>query len=640
MQSVFFRRLVLALAVAMLIAAVVMFGGYVFLSRDVYTDIKLDELQPTVDAACQLAYEYLEGNIDDGIFMRLAEKMLSQENSTAFFVDSSGKTLFYSDMLLGLSAQQAEGFIDEQIQLLLSGENVKDDKLRSPVGGMMIALGSPVRDGNGNICGAILLLKSVKVITGTTTRMSIIFLWMAAFAIPVGMISAAWRVKTVTEPINRMSEAAMEMSRGNFEIRVNEDEAGEVGELAHALNTLCAELSKSIKQLGSEKGQLDQILQSLTDGVAATDESGKLTHYNTSLMRMFGAVSVTKREDLISDDNIWKEFDEVFVSGEARTITYPMPGDRVLWITISPVTTENCEKVGVVALFKDMTEMERVESMRREYVANVSHELRTPLTALRGLLEPLADGMVKKEEDRERYYKIMLHEVMRLSRLITDMMTLSRLQSGTEYMELARVDLFDLVNDIAGGYTSTVAQKGVHLVVDCPRPVPDCMTDPDRIEQVIVILLDNAVRYTPEGGSITIALRNRQKYVELTVSDTGCGIPEKDIAHIFERFYKVDKSRGEGGTGLGLSIAQFIMEKLGESITVESELGHGTRFTLTVKHYVKNAIALGPAGEKIDRYGDKPAAEEKAPDEDKDAEGDKNDALDAHYEVIEPPKKQ
>ncbi|HWQ58669.1 MAG TPA: ATP-binding protein [Clostridia bacterium] len=638
MRSVFFRRLVLAFAIAMLIAAIVMFGGYVFLSRDVYTEIKLDELQPSVDAACQLAYEYLAHNVDSDTFFRLAGKTMSPENGAALFVGADGAVVYYTDSLFHVDENTLAYYLRNQIGAVLSGQSVRLDRLNVPSGLSVLAVGAPVTDEAGNVLGAIILVKSVKIITGTTTRMSVIFLWMAAFAIPLGMISAAWRVKTVTEPINRMSEAAMEMTKGNFNIRVEDEEAGEIGELARALNNLGSELSKTIRQLSSEKGQLDQILQSLTDGVAATDEAGRLTHYNTALMRIFGAVSVARREDLISDEKIWQEFDAVYDAGEARTITYPMPGDRVLWITISPVTAENCEKVGVVALFRDMTEMERLESMRREYVANVSHELRTPLTALRGLLEPLADDMVRRKEDQQRYYKIMLHEVMRLSRLITDMMTLSRLQSGTEYMELVRVDLYGLVNDIAGGYSSTVSNKGVQLVVDCPHPVPDCMTDPDRIEQVVVILLDNAVRYTPEGGTITIRLRNRQKHVELTVEDTGCGIPEKDLPHIFERFYKVDKSRNEGGTGLGLSIAQFIMDKLGESISVESEVDKGTRFTLTVKHYVKNAIALGPAGEKSSRYGDEVV--EHALPEDSDRPESRKDVLDAHYEVIKPTKKQ
>ena len=201
-------------------------------------------------------------------------------------------------------------------------------------------------------------------------------------------------------------------------------------------------------------------------------------------------------------------------------------------------------------------------------------------------------------------------------------------------MEVVRVDLNTLIRDIASGYSGTAHQKGIELVVDSPEPVPDAMTDPDRIEQVLIILIDNAMRYTPEGGTITIGMRNAKESIVLTVTDTGCGISEADLPHIFERFYKVDKSRGEGGTGLGLSIAQFIMEKLGESIRVKSELGKGTSFILTVKRYVRNAIALGPAGEGNVRYGDE---EEAAPiaSSNKTNMQEENAILDAHYEVIE-----
>ena len=349
-------------------------------------------------------------------------------------------------------------------------------------------------------------------------------------------------------------------------------------------------------------------------------------------MRMFGVVNVEKTEDLIKDPMVWKTFQEVFHTGESQVITYPMSGDKVLWISVSPVNTDEGVRTGVVGLFKDMTEMERTERMRREYVANISHELRTPLTAVRGLLEPLADGMVKSEEDKHRYYKIMLHEVMRLSRLITDMLTLSRLQAGTEYMELSRVNLEELINDVAMGYASTAQSKGIKLDVDCDHTV-DGLTDPDRIEQVLVILIDNAMRYTPEGGSIKIKLRSGERLI-ISVQDNGCGIPEKDLPHIFERFYKVDKSRGEGGTGLGLSIARYIMEKLDENITVASELGKGTIFTFTVKKYVSNAIELGPAKEsrcEKDRdKKEKPA--EKAPDED--------GVYDADYEIVHCPPEE
>lgn len=632
LKSVFFRRLIVTLSIAMLAAAAVILGGYVFLSKDVYTEIKLDELHSSLDAAEQLAKEYIEGEIDKNVFERLASRLLPQSMGTALYLDDKGNTLYYVDSMLDMDAEEAKNLLKEQIFSAESGTDVKENGFGINEDKSALALGCPILDDDGQIIGAVVVLTSLTMITAATGRMSMLIVILVAVALPLALLGAAWRTKNIADPLRRMNDAAKSMAKGNFDIRLDESTPGEMGELAGSLNNLCAELDNTIRQLSSEKSQLDQLLQSLTDGVAAMDETGTLTHYNSAIMRMFGAVDVSKREELISDEKVWKVFDEVFDSGKPQTITYPMAGDKVLWITVSPVVTSNRERVGVVGLFKDMTEMERVEKLRRDYVANVSHELRTPLTAVRGLLEPLADGMVKDEEDRQRYYKIMLHEVLRLSRLISDMMTLSRLQSGTEYMEITRVDVNELVQDIASAYSSTLASKGIELVLDCPRPVPDAMTDPDRIEQVLVILLDNASRYTPKGGTITLSARNTKEKICLCVTDTGCGIPESDLEHIFERFYKVDKSHSEGGTGLGLSIAQFIMEKLGETISVESEVGKGTCFTLTLQRYVRNAIALGPAGEKQTRYGDE--KEENVMIDDT-ADEDDDGIVDAHYEVIE-----
>lgn len=639
MKSIFLRRLLLALIITLLIASATMVGGYAFISRDTYTEIKLKEMAPKADAAEQLIIEFLDGQITEEAFIRLSKTQMLAVNGATLFVDQENRCMQYQDSIFGMSPEDMQQALSEEITTVLSGEKVSTDSVRLPgKRPNALVVGTPIFMPDGTLAGGIFVIKSAQEIIGATAKLSTSLFWIAAIVLPVTLLITSWRIRRITEPLHTMSEAAIAMSKGNFDIRVNEDEIGEVGVLARALNGLCAGLSQTIYQLKTEKSQLDQILQSLTDGVAATDEVGMLTHYNAALMRMFGAVNVEKREELVPDPKIWRAFDEVFETGEPQSITYPMAGDKTLWITIAPVVTDGGQRVGVAGLFKDMTEMERLEAMRREYVANVSHELRTPLTAVRGLLEPLADGMVKDEEDRQRYYRIMLHEVLRLSRLITDMMTLSRLQSGTEYMEVVRVDMNTLIRDIASGYSGPARQKGIELVVDSPKPVPDAMTDPDRIEQVLIILIDNAMRYTPEGGTITIGMCNAKDSIILTVTDTGCGISKDDLPHIFERFYKVDKSRGEGGTGLGLSIAQFIMEKLGESITVESEPGKGTRFILTVKRYVRNAIALGPAGEGRGRYGDEQAEE---PNERKDEKENGTDTIvDAPYEVIESPEKE
>ncbi len=594
-RSIFLWRMVVILAATVLLASILVMGGYMFLSRETFTEIKLNELMPKAEALGQLLREYDNGELTKDAFLRVNDKLISAANAACLVVDETGAVRYEKTDSLGADAGQAKEILLTQANSVLNDLPIPSERLVLPGGGTVLLTGIPVLSEDGALEGAVLLMKSAAEIDAATGELNGALLLAVLVVFPLMMLISTLSMRRLAEPLHKMGEVAIQMSQGDFLVRADESEQGEIGLLARALNTLCENLSQTIYQLQSEKSQLDQILRSFTEGIAATDSVGTLTHYNPALMRMFGTVRVTCRRDLVPDEAVWKLFDDVYVSGEPQTIHYALSGDRMLWITASPVITESGARTGVVGLFKDMTEMERLERTRREYVANVSHELRTPLTAVRGLLEPLADGMVKDEEDRQRYYRIMLKEVLRLSRLITDMLELSRLQAGTDYMEPIAVDMNELLADVRQNYQKQAAERGIELKLEAPA-LPQALTDPDRIEQVLVILLDNAMRYTPKGGSIVIRAEVYQR-INISVEDTGCGIPEEDIEHVFDRFYKVDKSRKEGGTGIGLSIAKFVMEKLGETIAVQSVLGHGTVFTFTVKKYVSNAIALGPASE-------------------------------------------
>ena len=624
MKSVFYRRLLIVMVIVMMIISLAVALGSGLMGVKIYESIKLDEMVPKGQAVADIVTEYSRGNISGDTLIRLAESYVKDEETTTIIFNAHNENVLAANVPEDEAWRLDSRSLTEIYARVLAGETVSESKVEVEGMGEAIAAAVPIEDDAERIIGGVLILQPTRAVSqgmAAMRRMIYTFLSIGTLLM-IGILSGYFH--HLTEPLHEMSEVAIKMSKGNFDIRASESEEGEIGLLARALNNLCENLSGTIYQLRFEKGQLDELLQSLSDGVAAMDGSGELTHYNTAIMGMFGVVNVEKRQDLISDPMVWKAFDEVFVTGESQTINYPTTGERVLLISVSPVQTDEGERTGVVGLFKDITEMERTERMRREYVANVSHELRTPLTAVRGLLEPLADGMVTDEESRQRYYKIMLHEVMRLSRLITDMLTLSRLQAGTEYMELSRVNLEELISDVAMGYAAAAQKKGISLEVDC-IPTVDALTDGDRIEQVLIILLDNAMHYTPEGGRITIRLRSGERLL-VSVEDNGCGIPQKDLPHIFERFYKVDKSRGEGGTGLGLSIASYIMEKLDESITVDSTVGKGTCFTFTVKRYVSNAIELGPANAAAKaRQKDKAVQQEPVQD---------GEVYDADYEVV------
>jgi two-component system sensor histidine kinase ResE len=596
MRSVFYWRILIVSIIALLLANVILLAAYTFVGKNTYVAIEMANLEPEAEVTRQIYEEYKNGFMSENAFQRLIEKQTLSSESAILISDALGKILIVRNIGSTVEMQDFGEYYRAEMQNVLRGQTVENKDLQLLNGETAVSVGIPVRDTDGNVTGGILVIKQIQRIQSAFNKLNNVLTGTIFAIMPVVILLVAFSTNRLNKPLHDMSNAAIEMSKGRFNVRANERATGEIGILARALNTLCDNLAQTIYQLQSEKRQLNQLLSSFTDGVAAIDNIGCLTHYNPALMKMFGAVDVKVPMDLVPDESIWELFRSAYDTHEPVSMHYTLPNDRALWITIVPVTDEIGECTGVVGLFKDVTDLERLEKTRRDYVANVSHELRTPLTAVRGLLEPLSDGMITDEETKQRYYRIMLREVIRLSRLITDMLELSRLQSGTEHMELHAVDLVELLQDTRQNYVNEAAQRGISLNLQLEQ-IPYAMTDEDRVEQLLVILIDNAMRYTPEGGSITIsASQTKGERILVTVSDTGCGIAPDDLPHIFERFFKTDRSRKEGGTGLGLSIAKQIIDKLGENIYVESRPNEGTSFHFTLKNYISNAIALGPVG--------------------------------------------
>ena len=599
MRSVFYWRILIVSIIALLLANVILLAAYTYVGKNTYISIEMANLEPEAEVTRQIYEEYKNGNMEEAAFQRLIEKQTLASESAIMIADELGKPLIVRNIGSTVDMQDFGEYYRAEIQNILRGQTVENNDLKLLNGETAVSVGIPVRDAEGNVSGGILVIKQIQRIQSAFNQLNNVLTGTIFAIMPVVMLLVAISTSRLSKPLHEMSNAAIEMSKGHFDVRANERASGEIGILARALNTLCDNLAQTIYQLQSEKRQLNQLLSSFTDGVAAIDNIGCLTHYNPALMKMFGAVEVKVPMDLVPDESIWELFRTVYDSREPASMHYTLPNERALWITIVPVTDEAGECTGVVGLFKDVTDLERLEKTRRDYVANVSHELRTPLTAVRGLLEPLSDGMITDEETRQRYYRIMLREVIRLSRLITDMLELSRLQSGTEHMELHAVNLTELLQDTRQNYLNEAAQRGINLKLELEE-IPFAMTDEDRVEQLLVILIDNAMHYTPEGGSITIrAAETTGERILVTVADTGCGIDPNDLPHVFERFFKTDRSRKEGGTGLGLSIAKQIIDKLGENIYVESRPGEGTSFHFTLKNYISNAIALGPVGADV-----------------------------------------
>ena len=397
-------------------------------------------------------------------------------------------------------------------------------------------------------------------------------------------------VRRIILPIQDINDIAMAYGRGDFTVRADESHKGEVGELATSFNFLADRLSKSINDLTIERNRLDDIFNVISDGIVVFDQQANAIMANNMVHTMFNKAHKTNlftdKLQLIPFDEIWTDIDECLATGETKERMLEGP-DYAFSSTIIPKfdIDDDTTPIGATAFFRDIYDEQKLERTRRDYVANISHELRTPLQTLRGLIEPLADGMVKKEEDKTRYYNIILNETMRLSRLIDDMLELSKLQSRTLAFKTFPFDLNQLLSDLETKFRPIMHEADINFKVRFNSgKLPTVMGNPDRVEQILIILLDNAKKYTPAGKSITVYsdFLDTEGKVYISVEDTGQGIHEYDINHIFDRFFKADRARGKKGTGLGLAIAKELLTYMGEDITVKSTYGEGTTFTFTL----------------------------------------------------------
>ena len=585
-----FRRAFLICIILVLICIVLLLAAYTYFGRKTYINLEREQLNKTADSAQELFSYPADQTLSRTTFSGYLDAISYSNDTSYILLFSKGDD---PDYYYNTNIEQFENspYLKEIYDRVLSGEELDFESFQLSESKNAICVGRPLYfQGDDHACGCFVLIKGVNNVNFAFTRLSQ-SLWIVSFIlIPLLILSAYFAVNQMLHPISEMTNVAKQLSKGNYGVRAKEDYPGELGLFARTLNNMSSALSSTIRQLESEKRQLGYILSSFSDGVAAINKQGELTHYNPALMKMFGAVDIHSPIDLVPDRSIWDAFDGVVDTEEPRVFHYKLPGDRMLWITIVPILSDTDGCVGAVGLFKDATEIEKLEKMRNEYVANISHELRTPLTSLRGLLEPLVDGMVKDPEAQKRYHSIMLHEVERLSRLITDMLQLSRLQAGTEAMDMTMFDINELLEEVMQSFQSTAKKRNIRIELETHEDLPQVLSDRDRIEQVLVILIDNALRYAKS----TIRLRVTEDTQELFIDvwDDGIGISKENLSRVFERFYKVDSSRKDGGTGLGLSIAKKIMDQLEEQIEVDSEEGEWTCFRFTLKKYISNAIPL------------------------------------------------
>lgn len=382
--------------------------------------------------------------------------------------------------------------------------------------------------------------------------------------------------KKMANPLVEMNKVAVAMSKGDFSIRAKTHYQGEIGQLAETLNQLARELSGTINSLTIEKNLLEQILNSISDGLLELDMSQNVNLINNSFYEMFG---IETYFDLRKD--IRELIEEIAVTAiknkktEVKTCTL---GSKSILISASHILSEQNGIVGTVLLFRDITQSERLEQTRRDYVANVSHELRSPLTAVKGLIIPLKEGMVKDEDRKNHFYEVIYSEIERLNRLVNDLFELSRLQSLDKFFDMQTVNIQNILYDQQDKFLLLAEEKDIKLIVkEKVNPVL-ANGNIDRISQVLTIFIDNALKFSTEHSTITLSAMNRDNKVFVSIHNTGSCINQEDLPNIFDRFYKADKAHKEQGAGLGLSIAKEVIVRMNGKVQVKSDGLNETEF--------------------------------------------------------------
>lgn len=626
-HSASFRRVLVLVYGTVILFALLITGIYTVVSPQIFASNKISDLIPKGQIIAGYIESTLRGELSSTYLVPLIGRSTSQWEATVWVVDASGDTLIRTQQIEGRRVGRLPAKLSKSmLPQVLSGEvathvgSMEDLTVSDGTSQRKSARSSSVMNGlsegsaktpetdsteevmNGNlvvvavpitfmdeVIGAVFMAQSMTEIMGgmqaLTNTLALSLLLVGLLMLPVVLFFASRMVR----PITRMRTVALTMAGGDLTARAEDGSNDEYGELGRALNHLSSELGSTISSLQMERNRLQSLINGLSEGIIAVDAKGATTLINPAV---YGLLNLQSTDDNVraAAPDVFAMFDQALSSAQAVKKTV-WQGDVALHISVSPLLLQSGEVTGCVGIVSDVTSAERLEQTRRDYVANVSHELRTPLTAMRALIEPLRDGLVKTEEQRQQIYDVVLRETMRLSRLVNDMLELSRLQSGTASLSrsvFAPLPLFNLIHETYSAYAEDYQQT---FVYDVPEDLPSVWGNPDRTQQVLIVLLDNAFKYTPEGGVVTLSACAEGDVVRVRVRDTGVGIPAADLPHVFDRFYKVDKSHHSKGTGLGLAIAYEIMKHLGEEMSVTSEPGQGSCFTFTL-HIAQGAAEL------------------------------------------------
>ncbi|MDN6625832.1 MAG: cell wall metabolism sensor histidine kinase WalK [Pisciglobus halotolerans] len=482
-------------------------------------------------------------------------------------------------------------------QSLLLGSSVTSQYIDSLTNDRRWKLVSPIisNDDSKEVLGVILLETNIESVYQQINDINIIFLNASLIAAILTLILTQFVSRAITKPISEMKQQTIKIAGGDYSGQLKVHGKDELGQLSMAINELSSKIEEAQEITEAERRRLDGVLSHMTDGVIATDRRGKIVIINEKATEMLGItqeaalgksiLKVVEKDKEMTLRQLLEMQDELLF--DFSTADTPL----TLRAGISLIQRETGFISGIVCVFHDVTEQEKIERDRKAFVSNVSHELRTPLTSMRSYLEALSDGAWKDEEIAPQFLKVTQEETDRMIRMIQDLLELSRMDSGKNNIQPELTNAKRLFSHVLDRFdmmlkSEEYAGKNYQIKRDFTNRDIWIDVDTDKMVQVLDNILNNAIKYSPDGGIITCRLMETHNQVIMSFSDQGLGIPKKDLPHIFDRFYRVDKARARsmGGTGLGLAITKDVVQYHGGKIWAESTEGKGTTFYISLPY--------------------------------------------------------
>ncbi len=495
--------------------------------------------------------------------------------------------------IVGTSGRQAllgRRLIRDEIIRALTGHLSDTIRYDPAVQERRYYLAYPIQD-EGNTLGVVYLSGSLKPVDSTLNEVKIILLSGVGIALAISFVLGIILTRTITSPIKEVTDQANFMAGGDFSRKIKVQTSDEIGLLGQTFNYLAEQLSNTINEMSSEKSKVEAIINNMSDGVVALDGKGYLIQINPSASQLLKIINL--KVDLHSSAGfsllrslIGRDATRQFIRDQ-KPLTAEVSShdpDCTMQVKVAPFKVEKGKLNGTLIVLHDVTRERELTRRQEEFVADVSHELRTPLATVKSYVETLLDGADKEPDTRRRFLGVLASETERMVSMVKDLLVLSQIDSARVDWHMDDVNLKELALE-AVEQTRQKASASSHLIeVAIKDNFPKVFVDRDKIMRVFTNLLNNAVKFTPQDGRITLRAEEDGDFIKILIEDTGRGIPENELPRIFERFYRVEKTRSRdyGGTGLGLSIARKMVQAHGGSIWITSRLGFGTRVWFTL----------------------------------------------------------